>query len=148
MPHAYEPSSDEPSWLAFGLSRADDSDDSDDDLLRQLDTLDTLTVPAEDADPDRPPRPLRLEHGRQAAESLMRVMGEPLLQLMLRRDFQPIDEQDVVPVLPCPYCGDGALRLAGTLRGRGGKELVRSCDTCGSVQVGDTLLSLGARPPM
>jgi hypothetical protein len=132
MPPAYEPSSDEPSWLAFGPSRADD------DLLRQLDAL--VDLPPAYADPDRPPRPLRLEHGRQAAESLMRVMGDTLIQLMLRPDFQAIDEQDVVPVVPCPYCGDGALRLAGTLRVRLEKELVRSCDTCGCVQVGETLL--------
>jgi hypothetical protein len=135
MPRAYEPSSDEPSWLAFGPP------DTEEDLIRQLDAMDSLVdLPPAYLDSDRPARPLRLEPGRQAAESLMRVMGDTLIQLMLRPDFEAIDEQDVVPVLPCPYCGDGALRLAGTLRVRGDLELVRSCDTCGSVQVGQTLL--------
>jgi hypothetical protein len=46
-------------------------------------------------------------------------------------------------VLPCPYCDDGALRLAGTLLIHQDKELVRSCDTCGSIQVGDTLFRPG-----
>ena len=135
MPRAYEPSSDEPAWLAYGRP------ESDDDLLRQLEALDSLVaLPPAYADADRPPRPVRLEPARRAAESLMRVMGDTLIQLMLRPDFVAIDEQDIVPVLPCPYCSDGALRLAGTLLVRQEKELVRSCDTCGSVQVGDTRL--------
>jgi hypothetical protein len=139
MPRAYEPTSDEPAWLAFGPLGTDE------DLIHQLDALDALVdAPPGYQDPDRPPRPLRLEPGRQAAESLMRVMGDRLIQLMLLPNFEAIDEQDVVPVLPCPYCGDGALRLAGTLLVRQEKELVRSCDTCGSVQLGEALLD----PPL
>jgi hypothetical protein len=41
----------------------------------------------------------------------------------------------VVPVAPCPFCLDGGLRVAGTVRARNAKRLVRVCDTCGEVDL-------------
>lgn len=82
--------------------------------------------------------PLRFERGRAAADSLIRVAGDDLLRVMLRHTFRPIDDMDVVPVFPCPYCLDGGLRLAGTLRSRTRRDLVQGCDTCGAVVVGRT----------
>ncbi len=87
---------------------------------------------------------LCLEHGREAAEALLRVMDDPLLRVMLRASFRPITDLDVVPVTPCPYCLDGALRVAGTVRARGGRQIVRACDTCGAVQIGERRIDPGA----
>jgi hypothetical protein len=97
---------------------------------------------ASDGKPNPRP-PLRFERGRDAAESLMHVAGDDLLRVMLRRTFHAIEDSDVVPVIPCPYCLDGGLRLAGTLRDRNGGRLVRGCDTCGAVVVGDTRIDRG-----
>lgn len=80
---------------------------------------------------------LRLELGSAAADALLRVMDDLLLRVMLRASFQPITAVDVVPVVPCPHCLDGALRVAGTVRERGARQIVRACDTCASVQVGE-----------
>jgi hypothetical protein len=91
--------------------------------------------------------PLRFERGRDAAESLMRMAGDDLLRVMLRRTFRPIEESDVVPIIPCPYCLDGGLRLAGVLRDRAGRRLVRGCDTCGAVVVGETRIDHGGSTP-
>jgi hypothetical protein len=87
--------------------------------------------------------PVRFERGRDAAESLMRVAGDDLLRVMLRRTFHAIDDAATVPVIPCPHCLDGGLRLAGTLRDRTGGRLVRGCDTCGAVVVGDMRIDRG-----
>ena len=84
------------------------------------------------------PRPrVRLERGRQAAQALMRVMGDALLIVMLRRSFRPVDELAIVPIVLCPCCASGDLRLAGTVRERDGRQPVRACDTCGAVLVGE-----------
>jgi hypothetical protein len=91
--------------------------------------------------------PLRFERGRDAAESLMRVAGDDLLRVMLRRTFRPVEDGDVVPVIPCPYCLDGGLRLAGIVRDRAGRRLVRGCDTCGAVVVGDTRIDRAGSAP-
>lgn len=88
---------------------------------------------------------LRWESGREAADSLMRVASDDLLRVMLRRSFRPIEDDDVVPVVPCPHCGDGGLRLAGTIRARDGRQPVRACDTCGAVEVGG--VRVGLYPP-
>jgi hypothetical protein len=112
--------------------------------------LDASGLPRHWLDADPPPEPerggrrkLRLESGRDAAESLMRVMGDPLLKLMLRRSFRPVDDLAVVPVVPCPHCLDGGLRLAGTVRERDGRQPVRGCDTCGAVVVGERRVDPG-----
>jgi hypothetical protein len=42
---------------------------------------------------------------------------------------------DLVPVSRCPYCLDGGLRMAGTVRLRAGRAAVRACDTCATVEV-------------
>lgn len=89
---------------------------------------------------------VRLERGRDAAESLMRVMGDQLLAIMLRRSFCPVDDLDVVPILPCPDCLDGGLRLAGTVRERTGRQCVRACDTCGVVTIGERRVDSGRAP--
>ena len=97
--------------------------------------LDTPPAPARK--PVRRQR-LRLESGREAADALIRLGSEDLLRIMLRRTFQPVDDQDMVPIWRCPDCHDGGLRLAGTLRSRAGREMVRACDTCGAVHIGET----------
>src|SRR5579859_7160747 len=89
---------------------------------------------------------LHLESGRAAAESLMRVASDELLKVMLRRTFRPVADQDVVPIVPCPQCRDGGLRLAGTVRTRDGRQLVRACDTCGAVEVGSAWMGRDAAP--
>jgi hypothetical protein len=109
------------------------------------------TPPAPEPRPARRRR-LRLETGREAAEALLRLGSEDLLRVMLRRAFRPVDDQDRVPITPCPGCRDGGLRLAGTLRSRAGRELVRACDTCGAVLIGDARVDTAAhggihRPP-
>jgi hypothetical protein len=41
-----------------------------------------------------------------------------------------------VVVVPCHHCGDGGLRTAGSVKTRTGREQVRACDTCHTVEVG------------
>jgi hypothetical protein len=89
---------------------------------------------------------VRLERGRDAAEALMRVMGDQLLAIMLRRSFRPVEDLDVVPILPCPDCLDGGLRLAGTVRERTGRQWVRACDTCGVITIGERRVDTGRAP--
>lgn len=102
------------------------------------------TPPASEPKPARRRRP-RLETGREAVEALLRLDSEDLLRVMLRRAFQPVDDQDRVPITRCSDCHDGGLRLAGTLRSRAGWEMVRACDTCGAVLVGETRVDVAAR---
>jgi hypothetical protein len=78
-----------------------------------------------------------LEPGWRAARSLMQLRSDALLSIMLRPSFRPVRDLELVPLAPCPFCGDGGLRTAGTVRGRRGRELVRACDTCGAVKLGD-----------
>jgi hypothetical protein len=80
------------------------------------------------------------EPGWAAARALMSVGNDDLLAVMLRPSFRPIGEHDVVPVRRCPYCCDGGMRTAGAVRTRLGRELVRACDTCGAVEIGETPL--------
>lgn len=91
-------------------------------------------APAEDTAPS--PR-RELEPGWKAARSLVQLRSDELLTIMLRPSFRPARDLELVPVSPCPTCKDGGLRTAGTVRGRRGRELVRACDTCGAVRLGD-----------
>lgn len=78
-----------------------------------------------------------MEPGRSAADALMQLKCETLLHVMLRPSFLPIQDAAMVPIYPCPYCGDGGLRTAGTVRLRKGQAFVRACDTCCAVEVGE-----------
>jgi hypothetical protein len=78
-----------------------------------------------------------MEPGQAAASALMRFQGEVLLKVMLRPSFHPIHDTTMVPIYRCPYCGDGGLRTAGTIRMRKGYAFVRACDTCLAVEVGE-----------
>jgi len=78
-----------------------------------------------------------MEPGRAAASALMRFQGDTLLKVMLRPSFHPIQDTTMVPIYRCPYCGDGGLRTAGTIRMRKGYAFVRACDTCSAVEVGE-----------
>jgi len=79
-----------------------------------------------------------LEPGWKAARSLVQLRSDELLAIMLRPSFRPARDLELVPVAPCPVCKDGGLRTAGTIRGRAGRALVRACDTCGAVRLGET----------
>lgn len=78
---------------------------------------------------------LDLEPGWYAVQSLMRIKSDALLSMMLRPSFRPVGDHELVSVKPCHFCLDGGLRLAGSVRARKGRSLVRACDTCGLVQV-------------
>ena len=65
----------------------------------------------------------------------MQFASDALLAIMLRPSFRPVREMDLVPVSRCPYCLDGGLRMAGTVRLRAGRAAVRACDTCATVEV-------------
>ncbi len=80
---------------------------------------------------------IEFEPGWAATRALINVGNDDLLAVMLRPSFRPIGEQDVVQVRPCPYCGDGGVRPPSALRPRQGREIVRACDTCGAVEIGD-----------
>ena len=77
------------------------------------------------------------EPGWMATRALISLGSDQLMAVMVRPSFRPIDEQDIVPIWPCPYCHDGGLRTAGSVRTRRGREQVRACDTCGRVEIGD-----------
>lgn len=77
-----------------------------------------------------------VEPGWKAARSLMRLRSDALLAVMLRPSFRPVGELDLVQVAPCPYCCDGGLRMAGSVRVRSGRVVVRACDTCATVDIG------------
>jgi len=89
---------------------------------------------------DDPLGQFEFEPGWAAVRALMSVGNDDLLAVMLRPSFRPIGEHDVVPVRRCPHCGDGGLRTAGAVRTRHGRELVRACDTCGAVEIGEAPL--------
>lgn len=76
-----------------------------------------------------------LEPGWRAARSLMQVKSDELLAVMLRPSFKPVRDVELVPVIPCHFCLDGGLRVAGTVRTRHGRSLVRACDTCAKVEI-------------
>lgn len=78
-----------------------------------------------------------VEPGWKAARSLMRLRSDTLLAVMLRPSFRPVGDLDLVQVAPCPYCRDGGLRMAGSVRVRAGRVAVRACDTCAAVAVGE-----------
>lgn len=84
-----------------------------------------------------------LEPGWRAVRSLMQLRSAALLAIMLRPSFRPVRDLDLVPVAPCPYCLDGGLRSAGSVRVRKGRVHVRACDTCGAVDVGNELIATG-----
>lgn len=76
------------------------------------------------------------EPGHAALQALRSAENDALLAVMLRPSFKPIDRHDLVVVAPCPHCLDGGLRTAGSVRMRSGREAVRACDTCRTVEVG------------
>ena len=78
-----------------------------------------------------------LEPGWRAVRSLMQLRSDTLLSVMLRPSFRPVRDLDLVQVAPCPYCRDGGLRTAGSVRVRKGRVMVRACDTCATVDVGE-----------
>lgn len=86
-----------------------------------------------------------VEPGWKAARSLMRLRSDALLAVMLRPSFRPVRDLDLVQVVPCPYCCDGGLRVAGSVRIRQGRVAVRACDTCAAVDIGERPLSRGRR---
>ena len=79
-----------------------------------------------------------MEPGWRAVRSLMRLRSDELLAVMLRPSFRPVRDLDLVRVAPCPYCKDGGLRTAGSVRVRKGRVTVRACDTCATVDIGET----------
>jgi hypothetical protein len=79
-----------------------------------------------------------MEPGWRAVRSLMQLRSDELLAVMLRPSFRPVRDLDLVRVAPCPYCMDGGLRTAGTVRVRKGRVTVRACDTCATVDIGET----------
>ncbi len=81
-----------------------------------------------------------MEPGWRAVRSLMQLRSDELLAVMLRPSFRPVRDLDLVRVAPCPYCKDGGLRTAGTVRVRKGRVTVRACDTCATVDIGETPL--------
>jgi hypothetical protein len=78
-----------------------------------------------------------MEPAWRAAYALMQLKCETLLSVMLRPSFHPIQDTTMVPIYPCPHCGDGGLRTAGTVRLRKGTAFVRACDTCCAVEIGE-----------
>ena len=81
------------------------------------------------AEPEREP-------GHVALQALRSAENDALLAVMLRPSFKPIAPHDLVIVAPCHHCGDGGLRTAGSVRTRTGREAVRACDTCRTVEIG------------
>ncbi|HST87428.1 MAG TPA: hypothetical protein VLJ14_03535 [Ktedonobacterales bacterium] len=81
-----------------------------------------------------------MEPGWRAVRSLMQLRSDDLLAVMLRPSFRPVRDLDLVRVAPCPYCKDGGLRTAGSVRVRKGRVTVRACDTCATVDIGETPL--------
>jgi hypothetical protein len=75
-----------------------------------------------------------VEPGWEATTALNRVQTPELQAIMRRASFRPIGEWDWVPVAPCRYCGDGGLRVAGTVRVKNTWRVVRVCDTCAEVE--------------
>lgn len=80
-------------------------------------------------EPDREP-------GHEALGALRGAESDALLAVMLRPSFKWIAEDDLVVVAPCHHCGDGGLRTAGSVKTRTGREQVRACDTCHTVEIG------------
>lgn len=77
-----------------------------------------------------------MEPGWRAIRALTQLRSDELLTVMLRPSFRPVRDAELAPVAPCPYCLDGGLRTAGTVRGHRGRVAVRACDTCAVVEVG------------
>jgi hypothetical protein len=76
------------------------------------------------------------EPGHEALEALSGAESDALIAVMLRPSFKPIAMHDLVVVAPCHHCGDGGLRTAGSVKTRTGREQVRACDTCHTVEIG------------
>jgi hypothetical protein len=89
----------------------------------------------EQREPSKQSQVADVEPGWLARSALARVRTARLRDIMDRASFHAVAEQDVVPVAPCPFCLDGGLRVAGTVRARNAKRLVRVCDTCGEVDL-------------
>ena len=89
----------------------------------------------EQTDAESEPATTDLEPGWRAARSLIQVKSDELLAVMLRPSFRPVRDTELVPVIRCHFCLDGGLRVAGTVRTRHGRSLVRACDTCAKVEI-------------
>jgi hypothetical protein len=76
-----------------------------------------------------------LEPGWRAMRALTQLHSDELLAVMLRPSFRPVRDMDLVPVVRCPYCLDGGLRMAGSVRLRTGRAPVRACDTCAKLEI-------------
>lgn len=76
-----------------------------------------------------------LEPGWRARSALQRMRTAEVCTIMERASYRPVADQDLVPVAPCPFCLDGGLRVAGTVRARNAWRLVRICDTCGQLDL-------------
>ncbi|HEV8191578.1 MAG TPA: hypothetical protein VGP82_08845 [Ktedonobacterales bacterium] len=85
--------------------------------------------------------PSSLEPAWQATLALQGVGSDELLEALGQPSFRPMPRNALVPVNPCPVCGDGALRTAGTLQTSLGPLLVRACDTCGLVDLDHRLVT-------
>ncbi len=87
---------------------------------------------------DTPSPRIGLEQGRQATAALQRLMEmRALLAIRARATFRPVRDNQIAPILPCEACGDGGLRVMGSVRSRGGWQRVHACDTCGTLRLFD-----------
>ncbi len=80
-----------------------------------------------------------MEPAWHAARVLLQKQGknEALLKVILQSSFRALRDDEMVPIYPCPYCGDGGMRTAGIVRMPKGRAFVRACDTCSAVEVGE-----------
>ena len=86
-------------------------------------------------------QPVGMEPAWQATMALQRVGSDELLDVLMQPTFRLLPRNEPVPVSPCPVCGDGALRAAGTIQTSMGQLLVRACDTCGLVDLDPRLVT-------
>ena len=76
-----------------------------------------------------------LEPGALAKAGLAHIRSRALNAIRARATFQPVREDELVAIWPCPICGDGGQRAVGRVRGRGHWQQVHACDTCGMLQL-------------
>jgi hypothetical protein len=86
-------------------------------------------------DPPERHAPAGLEPAWRAAQALRAVESDELREVVSHPAFRPPPDRAWVPMDPCPICGAGALRTAGTVRLSLGLLLVRACDACGLVDL-------------
>lgn len=102
----------------------------------QLHATPPFHSPGDEREASAPPADEReLEPGWRAMRALKQLHSDELLAVMLRPSFRPVRDMDLVPVARCPYCLDGGLRMAGSVRLRTGRAPVRACDTCAKLEI-------------